>query len=193
MAFGISIVHSSSPRVSPRYHGSRQLVWFEIVCGHAIRPTNPESPHSTTPTVSRTISVESIPRQTETAVHTLGRSVLAIAATGVYSDGPREVLGIDVFTGECEAAWLDFLRSLVDRGFSGVGVIISDGQTGLDAAIRTTCEEATRLRCQTHFMTVLFPKVPKSAQPFVATLVCVPLPLHRSSSSEGPHYPNLST
>jgi len=98
-------------------------------------------------------------------------NVSVVVATGVNSDGYREVLGIDVFTCECEAAWLDFLRSLVDRGLSGVELIISDAHTGLVAAIRTACPGASWQRCRTHFMTNLLAKVPKSAQAFVATLV----------------------
>jgi putative transposase len=98
-------------------------------------------------------------------------NVSVVVATGVNSDGYREVLGIDVFTGECEAAWLEFLRSLVDRGLSGVELIISDAHSGLVAAIRTACPGASWQRCRTHFMTNLLAKVPKSAQAFVATLV----------------------
>jgi transposase-like protein len=98
-------------------------------------------------------------------------NISVVVATGVNSDGYREVLGIDVFTGECEAAWLEFLRSLVNRGLSGVELIISDAHSGLVAAIRTACPGASWQRCRTHFMTNLLAKVPKSAQAFVATLV----------------------
>jgi transposase-like protein len=98
-------------------------------------------------------------------------NISVVVATGVNSDGYREVLGIDVFTGECEAAWLEFLRSLVNRGLSGVELIISDAHSGLVAAIRTACPGASWQRCRTHFMTNLLAKVPKSAQALVATLV----------------------
>jgi transposase-like protein len=98
-------------------------------------------------------------------------NISVVVATGVNADGYREVLGIDVFTGECEAAWLDFLRSLVDRGLSGVELIISDAHSGLVAAIRTALLGASWQRCRTHFMTNLLAKVPKSTQAFVATLV----------------------
>lgn len=98
-------------------------------------------------------------------------NISVVVATGVNSDGYREVLGIDVFTGECEAAWLEFLRSLVNRGLSGVELVISDAHSGLVAAIRTACPGASWQRCRTHFMTNLLAKVPKSAQALVATLV----------------------
>jgi transposase-like protein len=98
-------------------------------------------------------------------------NVAVVVATGVNTDGYREILGIDVFTGECEAAWLEFLRSLVDRGLSGVELIISDAHTGLVAAIRAACPGASWQRCRTHFMTNILAKVPKSAQALVATLI----------------------
>jgi len=98
-------------------------------------------------------------------------NISVVVATGVNSDGYREVLGIDVFTGECEAAWLEFLRSLVNRGLSGVELVISDAHSGLVAAIRTACPGTSWQRCRTHFMTNLLAKVPKSAQALVATLV----------------------
>jgi transposase-like protein len=98
-------------------------------------------------------------------------NISVVVATGVNSDGYREVLGIDVFTGECEAAWLEFLRSLVNRGLSGIELVISDAHSGLVAAIRTSCPGASWQRCRTHFMTNLLAKVPKSAQALVATLV----------------------
>lgn len=98
-------------------------------------------------------------------------NVSVVVATGVNSEGYREILGVDVFTGECEAAWLAFLRNLVNRGLSGVELIVSDAHTGLVAAIRTTYPGASWQRCRTHFMANLLAKVPKSAQAFVATLV----------------------
>lgn len=98
-------------------------------------------------------------------------NVSVVVATGVNSEGYREILGVDVFTGECETAWLAFLRNLVNRGLSGVELIVSDAHTGLVAAIRTTCPGASWQRCRTHFMANLLAKVPKSAQAFVATLV----------------------
>jgi len=98
-------------------------------------------------------------------------NVAVVVATGVNTDGYREILGIDVFTGECEAAWLEFLRSLIDRGLSGVELIISDAHTGLVAAIQAACPGASWQRCRTHFMTNILAKVPKSAQALVATLI----------------------
>jgi len=98
-------------------------------------------------------------------------SVVTAIATGVNSDGHREILGIDVFTSEDEAGWTSFLRSLVARGLSGVKLATSDAHTGLKAAIAAELPGCTWQRCRTHFMRNLLSKVPKTAQGLVATLV----------------------
>ena len=69
------------------------------------------------------------------------------------------------------AFWLAFLRSLVARGLSGVQLVTSDAHQGLKDAIATVFGEACWQRCRTHFMTNLLSKVPKRAQPWVATMI----------------------
>ena len=86
-------------------------------------------------------------------------------------DGRREILGLDVITAEDGASWLAFLRGLVARGLSGVLLVTSDAHEGLTAAIAATLPGAAWQRCRTHFMRNLLTRVPKSAQPFVATMV----------------------
>ena len=98
-------------------------------------------------------------------------NVVVVVATGTNDEGTREILGVDVFSRETEAAWLDFLRSLVNRGLSGVDLVISDAHPGLVSAIQATTPGASWQRCRTHFMTNLLSKVSKSTQAFVATLV----------------------
>jgi putative transposase len=98
-------------------------------------------------------------------------SVVTAIATGVNSDGHREILGIDVFTSEDEAAWTAFVRGLVARGLSGVKLVTSDAHTGLKAAIAAELPGCTWQRCRAHFMRNLLSKVPKCAQGLVATLV----------------------
>lgn len=98
-------------------------------------------------------------------------NVAALVAVGVNEDGHREVLGIDVVTGEDGAGWLAFLRGLKARGLRGVELVISDAHAGLTDAIRSVLRGAAWQRCRTHFMRNLLTKVPKATQPFVATLV----------------------
>jgi len=98
-------------------------------------------------------------------------NAVVVVATGTSGEGFREILGVDVFAGETEAAWLDFLRSLVNRGLSGVELVVSDAHPGLVSAIHSTLPGSSWQRCRTHFMTNLLAKVDKSARAFVATLV----------------------
>lgn len=97
--------------------------------------------------------------------------VATVIATAVSSEGHREILGIDVFTSEDEAAWTDFLRSLKSRGLHGVKLVISDAHQGLVHAIGAVLPGTIWQRCRTHFMTNLLARVPKAAQALVASLV----------------------
>jgi transposase-like protein len=97
--------------------------------------------------------------------------VHVLVATGVNADGHREILGLEVTSSEDGAGWLAFLRGLVARGLSGVQLVISDAHRGLVEAIGSTLPGAAWQRCRTHYLRNLLTKVPKSAQPWVATLV----------------------
>ena len=87
-------------------------------------------------------------------------------------------------TSEDGAFWLSFLRSLVARGLNGVELIISDAHQGLRNAIATVFGGACWQRCRTHFMTNLLTRVPKRAQPWVATMV---RSIYQQPSSEEVH------
>jgi transposase-like protein len=97
--------------------------------------------------------------------------VAAVHAVGVSADGRRESLGLELVTTEDGAGWTSFLRGLVSRGLSGVMLVTSDAHQGLTGAIAATLPGASWQRCRTHFMRNLLTRVPRSAQPFVATLV----------------------
>ena len=63
------------------------------------------------------------------------------------------------------------LRSLSARGLSGVELVVSDAHQGLRGAIAAVFGGASWQRCRTHFMTNLLTRVPRRAQPWVATMV----------------------
>ncbi len=99
-----------------------------------------------------------------------------------HAHGHREILGLDVATAEDGAGRPAFLRSLIARGLSGVQLVISDAHMGLVNAIGATLPGASRQRCRTlpHALNgrggapiarTLPSQVPKSAQPWVATLL----------------------
>ena len=92
-----------------------------------------------------------------------------VVATGVNAEGQREILGMDVGASEDGAFWLAFLRSLTARGLSGVELVTSDAHQGLKNAIAAVFTGASWQRCRTHFMANLLTRVPKRAQPGVAT------------------------
>ena len=98
-------------------------------------------------------------------------NVHCLVATGVNADGHREILGVDVTSSEDGAGWLAFLRGLVARGLTGVALVTSDDHAGLVSAIASVLPGAAWQRCRTHYHRNLLTRVPKSAQPWVSTLV----------------------
>ena len=77
-------------------------------------------------------------------------SAVVLVATGVNSDGHREVLGIKVATSETKEAWNVFFADLVARGLSGVKLVTSDAHAGLVEAIAANLPGASWQRCRTH-------------------------------------------
>ncbi|MBB5626861.1 transposase-like protein [Sphaerisporangium krabiense] len=98
-------------------------------------------------------------------------NVHVLVATAVNANGQREILGLEISSREDGAGWLSFLRGLVARGLSGVHLVISDAHAGLVDAIGACLPGASWQRCRTHYLRNLLTCVPKSAQPWVATLV----------------------
>jgi transposase-like protein len=86
-------------------------------------------------------------------------------------DGNREVLGVDVGDSEDEVFWTTFLRSLRERGLSGVRLVISDAHAGLKAAIARVFSGATWQRCKVHTMRNVLAAVPAASKEMVAATV----------------------
>lgn len=97
-------------------------------------------------------------------------SMATVVATGVASDGNREVLGCDVGDSESEGFWQQFLSSLRDRGLTGVQLVISDAHRGLAAAASRWFQGAARQRCRVHFIRNLLAVVPKTHQHMAAAV-----------------------
>src|SRR4051794_23473519 len=98
-------------------------------------------------------------------------AVHALLATGVNGDGYREILGLQVSTGEDGAGWLAFFRDLSARGLSGVRLVTSDAHAGLVAAIGATTPGTAWQRCRTHYAANLMSTTPKASWPWVRTLL----------------------
>ena len=68
------------------------------------------------------------------------RNVSLLVASTVNSEGFREILAICEGAKEDKSGWSAFLRHLVDRGLTGVQLIISDACRGLMESAASTCQ-----------------------------------------------------
>ena len=91
-------------------------------------------------------------------------------AIGVCETGEKSVLGVAVGAGENSQFWLDFCRSLVARGLTGVRLVTSDGHEGLKAAIGQCFAGASWQRCKVHFLRNAAGAVPRTHQAVLALL-----------------------
>lgn len=77
-------------------------------------------------------------------------NVSALVAYGVGSDGHRKLLAITIGSEESEESWSELLKQLLDRGLTGVRLVIADDHRGLANAVRRLLPEAPRQRCIVH-------------------------------------------
>src|SRR5438874_7034205 len=93
-----------------------------------------------------------------------------VLAHGVHESGYREVIALDVGEAETEAFWRSFLRSLVERGLSGVQLVISDAHAGLKKAIGQVLGCPWQ-RCSVHFLREALGYARREQQPMLAALL----------------------
>jgi transposase-like protein len=105
-------------------------------------------------------------------VRSNGRIVSAavIVATGVNSDGRREILGLDIGPSEAEPFWTAFLRKLARRGLRGVKLVISDAHEGIKASVAKLLH-ASWQRCRVHFMRNVLAYAGKNGRRVVSALI----------------------
>ncbi len=58
-------------------------------------------------------------------------SVSALVAYGIASDGKRRLLAVTIGAQESTESWTELLQQLLERGLSGVRLVIADGHAGL--------------------------------------------------------------
>jgi len=87
-------------------------------------------------------------------------NVAALVAYGVGQDGHRKLLGITIGAQESEASWSELLVQLLERGLSGVRLVIADAHGGLAAAARKHLPEAAQQRCTVHLERNVLSKTP---------------------------------
>src|SRR5207237_10678912 len=93
-----------------------------------------------------------------------------VLAYGVHESGYREVIALDVGEAETEAFWRSFLRSLVERGLTGVQLVVSDAHAGLKKAIAQALGYPWQ-RCTVHFLREALGHARKEQQPMLAALI----------------------
>jgi putative transposase len=95
-------------------------------------------------------------------------NVAALVAYGVTIDGHRRLLGVSIGAEESEASWAELLGQLVERGLSGVQLVIADEHRGLLLAVRRLLPEAKHQRCTVHLERNILTKVPQRLRGRVA-------------------------
>ena len=98
-------------------------------------------------------------------------SKAVVIATGLRSDGYREVLGVDIGDSENETFWTEFLRDLKSRNLTGVRLVISDAHSGLKAAIRRVFQNSGWQRCRVHAMRNLLAVAKHHHRNMIAALI----------------------
>jgi transposase-like protein len=93
-----------------------------------------------------------------------------VLAYAVHESGYREVIGLDVGEAETEAFWRSFLRGLVERGLTGVQLVVSDAHAGLKKAIGQVLGCSWQ-RCSVHFLREALGHARREQQPMLAALI----------------------
>ena len=93
-----------------------------------------------------------------------------VLAYAVHESGYREVIGLDVGEAETEAFWRSFLRGLVERGLTGVQLVVSDAHAGLKKAIGQVLGCPWQ-RCTVHFLREALGHARREQQPMLAALL----------------------
>jgi transposase-like protein len=81
-------------------------------------------------------------------------------ASGIRSDGYREVLGLAIGDSESFSTWDEMFKNLKTRGLQSVEFVVSDAHSGLRDAIAKNFAGATWQRCQVHLMRNLIGHAP---------------------------------
>ena len=95
-------------------------------------------------------------------------SLALLACVGVDEEGFGEVLAVEVAGTEKGAAYASLLQGLIDRGLSGVRLVVSDEHEGIKAAVFSELAGAEWQRCTVHFERNILAHVPASSMAEVA-------------------------
>jgi transposase-like protein len=81
-----------------------------------------------------------------------GMDQVILTVMGVWEDGRHQIIHYQLAAAEDTAAWSDLLAALIARGLDAgaVQLVVSDGSTGLPAALATHLPQAQQQRCVVH-------------------------------------------
>lgn len=99
------------------------------------------------------------------------KNVAVLIAIGVDHEGYREVLGVSEGTKEDAESWRTFLRSLKERGLSGVRLFASDKCLGLVDSLAEFFPDAAWQRCVVHWYRNVMTAVPQGKVREVAAML----------------------
>jgi len=88
-------------------------------------------------------------------------NVSALVAYGIGLDGKRQLLAVTIGAEESEDSWSELLAQLVERGLSGVQLVVADAHAGLAKAVRHHLPEAPLQRCTVHLQRNVLSKAPQ--------------------------------
>jgi transposase-like protein len=107
-----------------------------------------------------------------------------LVAIGISSSGHQEVLAVETAAGERKAAYRILFRSLLERGLSGVQLVVSDDHEAINQAVATELPEALWQRCVVHFERNVLAHVPARDMKEVAEDLKVIFKAKRSSTAK---------
>lgn len=87
-------------------------------------------------------------------------NISALVAYGVGLDGHRHLLAVTIGSEESDESWGDLISKLLDRGLSGVKLVVSDDHRGIAKAVRRLLPEAKQQRCTVHLIRNVLAKTP---------------------------------
>ena len=107
-----------------------------------------------------------------------------LVVIGVNAQGFREVLAVESAAGEKKEAYRNLLKGLLQRGLTGVQLVISDDHESIKAAVQIELPSARWQRCIVHFERNILCHVPASDMAEVANDLKGIFAVHRKESAD---------
>ncbi len=88
-------------------------------------------------------------------------NVSALAAYGIGLDGHRQLLAVTIGAEKSEESWSELLAQILERGLSGVQLVVADAHVGIAKAVRRHLPEVPQQRCTVHLQRNVLSKAPQ--------------------------------